>query len=170
MKVVVLSEAEFAAAIPRLGEILSDAVNSGAGVSFMLPFTPGDGARYWQNQREAVTKDVKTIFAAMDGSAIAGTVILEKAWAPNQPHRGDIAKMLVHSEYRRKGVGTLLVNALIEKARAMGLTLLTFDTVSGSPAETFYQNLGFTPVGHIPGYAMSPLGKLDDTTIFYMKL
>jgi GNAT superfamily N-acetyltransferase len=170
MKVVALSPPDFEAAIPRLGEILADAVNSGAGVSFLLPFTPGDGARYWQAQQDAVAKGIKTIFAALDGSTIAGTVILEKAWAPNQPHRGDIAKMLVHTDYRRKGVGKLLVNALIERAKAMGLTLLTFDTVSGSPAESFYEGLGFTAVGRIPGYALSPLGKLDDTTIFYMKL
>ncbi len=170
MKVAALTSSEFAAAVPRLGEILADAVMSGAGVSFMQPFSAEDGARFWQAQSEAVASGVKTVFAAREGEIIAGTVILEKAWPPNQPHRGDISKMLVHRDFRRRGVGKLLVNALLTKARARGLTLITFDTASGSPAEAFYSSLGFTAVGRIPGYALSPTGKLDDTTIFYMKL
>ncbi len=170
MNVEILTPAEFLNAVPRLGEILADAVMSGAGVSFMQPFSAEEGARFWQAQSEAVAHGVKTIFAARQGEIIAGTVILEKAWPPNQPHRGDISKMLVHRDFRRRGVGRLLVEALLTKARAMGLTLITFDTVSGSPADAFYSGLGFTRAGRIPGYAYSPTGQLDDTTIFYMKL
>ena len=165
-----LSPHEFRAAIPRLGEILADAVNGGAGVSFMLPFSSADGAAYWADQEPAVDAGRKIVFAAYDGGTIIGTVTLDKAWPPNQPHRGDIAKMLVHSHYRRKGIGKLLLKALEEEARKVGLTLLTFDTVVGSPAEAFYRGLGYTCVGHIPDYAMSPMGKMDSTAVFYKKL
>jgi GNAT superfamily N-acetyltransferase len=170
MKVETLTPAEFAAAIPRLGEILADVVEGGAGVSFMLPFTPQDGAAFWRAQTDAVARGVKTVFVAKDGETIAGTVILERAWAPNQPHRGEVAKMLVHRDFRRRGAATLLMNALLVKARDWGLTLITFDTVTHSPAEAFYRGLGFTCAGRIPGYALSPTGEVDGTSIFYMKL
>jgi GNAT superfamily N-acetyltransferase len=97
-------------------------------------------------------------------------VILEKAWPPNQPHRGEISKMLVHSAFRRRGIGKLLLEAVEAAARQQGLRLLNFDTVAGSPAESFYRSLGFTCIGCIPGYAYSPAGKLDDTAIFYKQL
>ena len=170
MKAAQLTPAEFSAAVPRLGEILADAVAAGAGVSFMLPFSKEDGAAYWRGLADAVASGGKNILVAKERATITGVVILERAWAPNQPHRGEVAKMLVHRDFRRRGVGTLLIESLLEKARAMRLTLITFDTVSGSPAETFYLNLGFTRAGRIPGYALSPTGNLDDTTIFYMQL
>jgi GNAT superfamily N-acetyltransferase len=112
----------------------------------------------------------KQVFAAVENGTITGVVILERAWAPNQPHRADISKMLVHRDFRRRGVGTLLLKAVEDEARRMGLTLLTFDTVAQSPAEAFYRGLGFTCAGYIPGYALSPAGKLDDTAIFYKQL
>jgi len=166
MRVGILTPDQFKAAIPRLGEILADAVNSGAGVSFMLPFSANDGSAYWSG----VDPEKKRVFAAIENGTIAGVVILEKAWAPNQPHRADISKMLVHRDFRRRGVGTLLLKALEEDARRMGVTLLTFDTVTQSPAEAFYRELGYVRAGHIPGYAFSPTGRLDDTTIFYKQL
>lgn len=170
MKVKALTPQEFGTAVPRLGEILADAVNSGAGVSFMAPFSDAEGAAYWRSLADAVTQGKKIIFAAHDGEVIAGAVILEKAWQPNQQHRGEISKMLVHHDYRRRGVGSLLVKALLAQARGLGLKLITFDTVAESPAEHFYRRLGFTCAGRIPGYALSPFGALDDTALFYMKL
>lgn len=165
-----LTTDEFRASIPRLGHILADAVNGGAGVSFMLPFTDEDGAAYWANQTGGVESGYKIIFAAFDAEEIVGTVTLDKAWPPNQPHRGDIAKMLVLSSHRRRGVGKLLLDALEARAREMGITLLTFDTTTNSPAESFYRNLGFTCIGSIPDYALSPTGQMDATSIFYKKL
>ena len=170
MQAAVLSPQEFNAATGRLGEILADAVNSGAGVSFMLPFSPEDGEVYWRGLTDGVASGGKTVFVARDGGDIAGCVILDRAWQPNQPHRGEVAKLLVHRDYRRRGVATLLMNALVEKARAMGLTLINFDTVANSSAEALYRGLGFTCAGYVPGYALSPTGKLEDTAIFYMKL
>jgi GNAT superfamily N-acetyltransferase len=170
IRVEQLTPAAFRGAVPRLGEVLADAVNAGAGVSFMLPFGRDDGAAYWADQTSAVDGGRKIVFAAYDGANLVGTVTLDKAWPPNQPHRADISKMLVHSSHRRRGVGKLLLAALEDAARRQGMTLLTFDTVEGSAAEAFYRDLGFTCIGYIPGYAYSPTGKLDGTAIFYKKL
>jgi GNAT superfamily N-acetyltransferase len=170
MQAGILSAVEYRDAIPRLGVILSDAVNSGAGVSFLLPFHDADGEAYWAEQAAAVDAGRKIVFTAHEDGVIAGTVSLERAWPPNQPHRGEISKMLVHRDFRRRGVGKLLLQALETEARRIGLTLLTFDTVADSPAEAFYRNLGFTCIGYIPDYALSPTGQLDATAIFFKKL
>ncbi len=111
MIVRALSPEEFDAAAGRLGEILADAVAGGAGVSFMPPFSAADGEAYWRGLGAAVHKGSKTVIAARGEREIAGTVILERAWAPNQPHRCEVAKLLVHRDYRRQGIGTLLIRA-----------------------------------------------------------
>jgi GNAT superfamily N-acetyltransferase len=170
MIVGTLSPEEFDAAAERLGEILADAVAGGAGVSFMPPFSAADGEAYWRGLGAAVRKGSKTIIAARAEKEIAGTVILERAWAPNQPHRCEVAKLLVHRDHRRRGVGTLLMTALERQVRAMGFTLVTFDAVAHGPVEAFYRNLGFTCAGYIPGYAFSVGDKPVDTAIFYKQL
>jgi GNAT superfamily N-acetyltransferase len=156
--------------IPRLAEILIDAVAGGAGVSFMHPLSPADAEDFWRGQVDGIKAGLTfPVIAEHEGETV-GIVLLIKAWAPNQPHRADIAKMLVHSRHRRHGFATHLIRALEDKAMGLGLTLLTFDAVAGSGAEKFYERLGFSKIGEIPGYAYSGTGQLDGTAFFYKKL
>ena len=157
------------ASVQRLAEILVDAVDAGAGVTFMWPLEQPVADDYWRSQIYGVKQGSTIQFVAEENCVIAGTVMLQKAWAPNQPHRCDVAKLLVHRDFRRRGLGTLLMQALEAKARALGLTLITFDTVAHGPAESFYRQLGFICAGYIPGYAYAK-GRLDDTALFYKKL
>ncbi len=159
-------------ALPRLAEILIDAVASGAGVSFMHPLSKDDAETYWQNQLADVDAGKTFIFVCEKEkfTKIAGTVMLQRAWAPNQPHRADVAKLLVHRDSRRQGVASALVLAVERKAIELGLKLITFDTVAGGGAEKFYRTMGYTPVGTIPNYAYSGDGKLDPTMFFYKAL
>ena len=162
--------AAFEQRIPRLAEILIDAVAGGAGVSFMHSLSKSDAEDFWRGQLDDIKAGMTfPVIAEHDGETV-GIVLLIKAWAPNQPHRADIAKMLVHSQHRRHGFATHLIRALEDKARALGLTLLTFDAVAGSGAAKFYERLGFTNVGVIPGYAYSGIGQLDGTAFFYKNL
>ena len=171
MHVKLLNHAEAEFSIERLSEILIDAVAQGAGVSFMHPLSNQDAKDYWRSQLSAVAAGKTFIFVCTDRTGtMTGTVMLQKSWAPNQPHRADVAKLLVHSDYRRQGVASALVLALEKHASAIGLTLLTFDAVAGGGAEGFYRTMGYVPVGVIPGYAYSGNGKLDDTMFFYKTL
>jgi GNAT superfamily N-acetyltransferase len=168
---ICIDEADaFQKRIPRLAEILIDAVAGGAGVSFMHPLSQKDAEVFWRGQLDGIKAGMTfPVIAEHEGETV-GIVLLMKAWAPNQPHRADIAKMLVHSSHRRHGFATHLIRALEDKAWGLGLTLLTFDAVAGSGAAKFYERLGFTNVGEIPGYAYSGAGKLDGTCFFYKKL
>ena len=162
--------AAFEKRIPRLAEILIDAVAGGAGVSFMHPLSQEDAKAFWRGHLGSIKAGQTFPVIAEHEGETAGIVLLIKAGAQNQPHRADIAKMLVHSDFRRRGFATHLIRALEDKARALNLKLLTFDAVQGSAAEDFYKRLGFTCVGYYPDYAYSGTGKLDGTALFYKKL
>lgn len=164
-----LTIAEYDSCIPRLAAILIDAVDSGAGVTFMWPLERVVAEGFWRKTAESVKTGLTTQFVAEENGVIAGTVLLQKVWAPNQPHRCEVSKLLVHRDFRRRGLATLLMRALEDKARALGLTLITFDTVAQSPAETFYRQLGFICAGYIPNYAYAK-DRLAGTALFYKEL
>ena len=152
-----------------LAQLLVDAVESGAAVSFIAPLTLERAEDWW---RKTVTaSDAGAIFlVARDVAGIVGTVQLHPAWAPNQPHRAEIAKLLVHRRSRRTGLGTQLMHAIEDAARRAGFSLLTLDAKRGAAAEHLYRHLGWNPAGTIPGYALDPDGTLHDAVIFYKKL
>jgi GNAT superfamily N-acetyltransferase len=165
-----LTAPELETNIARLSAILCDAVQSGAGVSFLWPLDEADASAYWRILAAAVEGGRLFLFAAEVDGTIAGAVQLHKVWPPNQPHRGEVAKLLVHRDYRRMKLGTGLMHAVEAKARELGLALITFDAVAHGPVEAFYRGLGFSCAGYIPGYAYGGNGKLDDTAIFYKPL
>jgi GNAT superfamily N-acetyltransferase len=162
--------AEFENAIPRLAAILIDAVASGAGVSFIDPPSQAEAERFWRGFVSDVSAAKTFCFLAHSDDEIAGTVLLMRATPPNQPHRADIAKLLVHSEFRRKGFGSKLMKAAEAHARTLGLKLITFDAVAHGPVERFYKDLGFTVAGYYPNYAYALGRRLDDTALFYKEL
>src|SRR5262245_3223411 len=129
-----------------LAGLLVDAVESGAAVSFLPPLSLG-GAREWWRQVIS-TADARAIFlVARDAEGIVGSVQLHPAWAPNQPHRADIAKLLVHRRARRSGLGAALMNAIEDAARNAGLGLLTLDAKRGGAAERLYRRTGWIEAG-----------------------
>lgn len=152
-----------------LAELLVDAVNSGSAVSFLPPLAP-DRALAWWRETVAGAGPAVVFLVARDAAGIAGSVQVHPAWAPNQPHRGDIAKLIVHRRARGQGLGTRLMEAAEAAARDAGLTLLTLDTKRGDSAERLYRKLGWTEMGSIPGFAINPDGSPQESVFFYKHL
>ena len=152
-----------------LAQLLVDAVESGAAVSFLAPLTLERAVEWWRRAM-AASHSGAIFLVARDVDGIVGTVQLHPAWAPNQPHRAEIAKLLVHRRSRRTGLGTQLMHAIEAAARCAGFRLLTLDTKRGDAAERLYRRLGWTPAGTIPGYALDPDGTPHDAVIFYKAL
>lgn len=152
-----------------LAQLLVDAVESGAAVSFLAPLTLERAEDWW---RRAISgSHSRAIFlVARDVEGIVGTVQLHPAWAPNQPHRADIVKLLVHRRSRRTGLGTQLMETIEETARRAGFSLLTLDAKRGEAAEHLYRHIGWIPAGTIPRYALDPDGTPHDAVIFYKEL
>ena len=168
--IVSLSRTDALAAVSQLSEVLIDCVHGGASVSFLPPLDRSRADAFWRSVADAVDKRGAIILVAMLGERIAGTVLVEPAGAPNQPHRADVAKMLVHSDFRRRGLGAALMRAAESHALAAGKTLLVLDTQTGGDAERLYGRLGWQRVGEIPGFALLPEGTACATTIFYKRL
>lgn len=153
-----------------LSEVLISCVEGGASVSFMLPMTPAKAEAYWRGVAESLARSERLVFAAEDETGmIVGTVQIILSQPENQPHRGDLAKMLVHERARRRGVGAALLNAAEQGALAAGKTLLVLDTASDE-AERLYVRGGWQRCGVIPDFALWPGGGYCPTTFFYKAL
>lgn len=167
-----LTGAEAHARVPDLSAVLIDCVEGGASVSFMTPLTPERADGFWRRVADGVAAGTRILIVAEDQTTgeTLGTVQLLLDLPENQPHRADVAKMLVRRSVRRRGLGGRLMRAVEAAARRAGRTLLVLDTVTGSDAERLYTRLGWTRVGVIPDYALWPDGRPCDTTIFYQTL
>jgi GNAT superfamily N-acetyltransferase len=165
-RLATLSDAD----IEGLADVLVDCVEGGASVSFMLPLTRERARAFWHGLAADVAQGRRLLFVARDDAGIVGTVQTVLSQPENQPHRADIAKMLVHRRGRRGGIGAALLRAAEDGARAAGKTLLVLDTATGSDAERLYERLGWQKVGVIPDYASWPQGGLCATTIYYRRL
>jgi GNAT superfamily N-acetyltransferase len=157
-------------AIDGLIDVLTDCVEGGASVSFMLPFARERAEAFWRRVARDVEAGDRALLVAEDDRGICGTVQLVLGVPENQPHRADLAKMLVHRRARRRGLGAMLMRAAETTARDCGRTLLVLDTVTGGDAERLYEGLGWSRVGVIPRYALMPDGAPCDTTVFYRDL
>ncbi|MGG5215039.1 N-acetyltransferase family protein [Rahnella variigena] len=171
---VVISEVQGGVLTPAdldaLAETLMQSVALGASIGFILPFGFVQAQAFWQKLLPAFERGEKRLLVARVAGKIAGTVQLVVDQPANGIHRGDVVKLMVHPDGRRKGLARKLMTAVEALAREEGKTLLVLDTVTGSPAQTLYKNLGFTLSGTIPHYAMSTEGMLESTSVMYKVL
>lgn len=165
-----LSAGEARALAPVLAGILMDCVEGGASVSFMLPIERRTAEEFYEGAVEKIASGSTILFVAfLDGEAV-GTVQLHPELKPNQLHRADVSKLLVHSRARNRGIARALMEALEEEAKARGRWLLCLDTATGSDAERLYEKLGWQRLGVLPRHAMWPQGGYCDTTFFWKDL
>jgi GNAT superfamily N-acetyltransferase len=151
--------------------VLVDCVEGGASVGFMLPLPRARALAFWRGVAGGVERGERVLLVAVDAQGtIIGTVQLILSMPDNQPHRADVAKMLVHRSARRRGIAQRLIAALDEAARAEGKTVLVLDTVTGGDAERLYARAGWQRVGVVPKYALMPDGAFCATTFFYKHL
>lgn len=162
---------EAAACVPALADVLIDCVEGGASVSFMLPISRDTALNFWRRVAEGVARDERILLVAEDAAGrIVGTVQIVTAQPENQPHRADVAKMLVSRAARRQGIAQRLLGAADEAARAAGKTVLVLDTVTGGDAGRLYERAGWQRVGEVPNYALMPHGGFCGTTFYYKQL
>jgi GNAT superfamily N-acetyltransferase len=158
------------AQVEALADVLIDCVEGGASVSFMLPLTRDRAVAFWRRVAQGVAAGERALLVAEDPDGICGTVQLVLDVPENQPHRADLAKMLVHRRARRRGLGAALMRAAEAAALDCGRTLLVLDAVTDGDAARLYERLGWQRVGVIPEYALFPQGGLCDTTVYYRHL
>lgn len=171
IRITRITRADDEAALQQLTDVLLDCVEGGASVSFMWPLPRDHALAFWGRVATGAEAGERILLAARDEDGrIIGTVQVVLAQPDNQPHRADVAKMLVHGRARRRGVGEALMRAAEAAALEAGKTLLVLDTVTGSDASRLYSRLGWLMAGHIPGYALWPRGGYCSTTYYYKPL
>lgn len=155
--------------VAELSGVLLDAVADNAGISFMAGLTMAEAAAWW---REVIAglHPRAILLVARDDRGIVGTVQLQPAWPPNQPHRADVAKLMVHRRGRGNGIARSLMTELERHARDRQFTLLLLDTCKGGAAEKLYTSMGWTRIGEVPRFALNPDGSWCDTVFFYKSL
>jgi GNAT superfamily N-acetyltransferase len=150
-----------------LAAVLADCVQGGASVGYMAPFSHADARDAVGGFVADAEQGNRLILAAYLGDALVGTVQVLLASMPNQQHRGEIAKMLVHRSARRRGIAQQLMERAEVEARAEGKTLLVLDAVTDGDAARLYARLGWTRVGEVPDFALYPDGRPCSTTYFW---
>lgn len=165
-----LDPASDAALLPELAAMMAEAVAGGASIGFMAGFSSADALAWWRHRLLQAADGAMTILVALEPVGVIGTVTLVPATMPNQPHRADVAKMMVAARAQRQGVGAALLAAVEAVARTQGRTTLVLDTISGSTAARLYERAGWMTVGAIPAYALMPDGAMAPTTVYTKRL
>ena len=172
IEIVQFSNVDLVAGLGGLTELLHASVMAGASINFILPYDEADAARFWTDRVLPGLKGDKLIMlVARIGGRIAGTVQLDCDTPPNQPHRAELRKLIVHPDYRNRGVARRLMAEIEKIAAQRGRSLITLDTRSGDMAEPLYTSLGYVTVGIVPGYARDVFeDRFDDCTFMYKRL
>jgi GNAT superfamily N-acetyltransferase len=162
-----LSAAEAREQLDALARVLADCVAGGASVGYLAPFSQAEARAVYEDYVRDAERGRRIILGAFLDGELVGTAQLVLSVPPNQPHRADVARVLVHRAARRRGIAQRLMEHLEREARAEGKSLLVLDAVTGGDAARLYERTGWNTVGVIPGYALYPDGRLCDTTVFW---
>ncbi|HZR74978.1 GNAT family N-acetyltransferase [Bradyrhizobium sp.] len=170
IEIVALAAPIGARALDELAEVLVDCVAGGASVNFMAGFSQSDARKFFDKVEGGIAGGDLVLLAARVGGKIVGAVQLGLDTPPNQPHRADVKKMLVHRSVRGRGIGMALMKAIEDEALKRGRWLLVLDTVPGESGHRLYLRAGWQQSGTVPDYALFPDGRLCATAIMWKRL
>jgi hypothetical protein len=169
--IVEVSAADLTARLGEFAALLQACVEDGASIGFVLPFSDKEAEAYWRTKVLPGLGGGLILLAALAGGRLVGTVQLDHDTFPNQRHRAELRKLLVHPEFRRRGIARRLVAEFERRAQDLGRSLITLDTRTGDTAEPLYASLGFQVAGIIPQYCRDTFtDRLDPTTVMYKML
>ena len=156
--------------VEGLSALLIEATANGASMSFMHPLPQETARAFWRASLANAQAGGRAVLGAWDGDRLVGSVTVIFDLPPNQPHRAELAKMVVALDCRKRGLGAALMAAAEDAARARGRSVMVLDTVPGSEGARLYERMGWTSIGRIPDYAYLPHGGLADTEIYFKRL
>lgn len=150
-------------------ELLRDSVEGGASVGFVVPLDAAVNRAYWQKVAADVASNARLVFVALADNRVVGCAHLVPGMMPNGHHRAEVQKVLVHGDFRRRGIAQQLMQAVEAEARNIGRWLLVLDTETGSSGPYLYEKLGYIHAGGVPEFALNSDGTEYRANIYYYK-
>ncbi|GAA5527041.1 GNAT family N-acetyltransferase [Herpetosiphon gulosus] len=158
------------AKIDQLCHLLIDSVAQGASIGFLPPLSQAVASTYWQAIIGDLQTEQRILLVALQDDQIVGSVQLDLPSKANASHRAEVQKLLVDSQFQRRGIAQQLMHQLEQQAQAQGRWLLVLDTRQGDKAESLYRKLGYQAAGAIPNFAQAADGATHTTIFFYREL
>ena len=91
-------------------------------------------------------------YVALDGDRVVGYIGSQTVCGET-----DVMNIAVHPDYRRRGIGQILIEELIREVKNLGSISLTLEVrSSNAPAVSLYEKLGFSQVGLRKNYYRNP--------------
>jgi ribosomal protein S18 acetylase RimI-like enzyme len=170
MSFTIVSLSNEPSTVAALADLLIETVAHRGSIGFMHPVSPAKAVAFWGAALAAAERGQRLVFGAFDGPDLAGTVSLLLDAPENQPHRGEIAKMMTAVRYRGQGVASALLREAERIAVERGRTLLTLDTAEQEGAAALYEKMGYQRTGLIPDFALMPYGGLTGTIVYWKRI
>jgi ribosomal protein S18 acetylase RimI-like enzyme len=167
MRIELASEAAAQECLPQLNELLMNAVNSGASIGWLPPLNEAAAESYWNSRMPEISAGNRVLLLGWEGDTLVGSAQLGLEQRENGNHRAEVQKVMVHTDYRRRGIAQQLMRVLEECAVQNQRSLLFLDTREGDAAEELYQKLGYVKVGAIPNYVRKTGGGFEGTVVYY---
>ncbi|MFC3126426.1 GNAT family N-acetyltransferase [Pseudoroseomonas globiformis] len=165
-----LDAAAAASAERSLAAILAACVADGADLGYRHPLSPESARTLWRKVSADVAMGTRLLLVAWREGRMAGSVQLDLATPETEPHRAVMRHLLVHPDFRRKGVGRALAQRAQQAGRGIGRSLLTLDCRAGAPAERLLGALGWVEAGRIPGFGRDAAGRPADQVFLFRQL
>ena len=170
MEIVELSADEVAAAAGELARLLLDAHDANMALGLAAPLTPEHAREVWDDTAARLDPRCRVLLVAREDGRVLGTVQVVRADSENGAHRAEVQRLAVLAERRGQGLGKELLEAAVERARAMGLRLLWLTTHEGTGSDRFYAAVGWSRLGTVPAYSARPDGTLAGGAFYYLEL
>ncbi len=166
MKIVELDARGVDEHIDELAQLLVDAHAAGMGLGLPAPL---DAVGAYRDTAAALAPRERILLAALEDGVVVGAVQLDRAGG-NGRHRAEVRRLAVRADRRGAGVGRALMEAVVERARALGLQLLWLTTHEGTDADRVYTRLGWKRAGVIPSWGELPSGELAANAFYFLEL
>jgi GNAT superfamily N-acetyltransferase len=161
--------------LPALCDLLIDAVHRGATLGFLAPLSRHVAMNYWLDTLARLGPQRSLwIACASDDEGhcgpLQGAVQLAPAASANAYHRGEVQRLMVHSQSRGRGIASQLMQRAECAALAQRRSMLVLEVPSGSQAEGVFVHLGWQCAGELPDYDTNADGQMHGASFYFKRL
>lgn len=135
----------------RIVALWTDVTNAGGAVGFAPPVRAADIRPLAEQTLAAVESGPDHLLIQTDDGELTGLLFVVDNRFAFKDHWRVLKRVMVTPDGQGRGLGTALMREAERIGRAMGLEALHVTVRAGAGTEKFYERLGYTEVGRLPG-------------------